>query len=97
MELKVENGKVTAKYPEITDTKRSIIFKVRVQETVQVGKEIVNKAIVDDNNPTTPPVESLIPITPQYKDGKLEARKEVSNHEPKLGKKLNIELLLTAQ
>ena len=53
---------------------------MRVQETVQVGKEIVNKAIVDDNNPTTPPVESLIPITPQYKDGKLEARKEVSNH-----------------
>ncbi|ASZ68638.1 isopeptide-forming domain-containing fimbrial protein [Bacillus cereus] len=89
VELKVENGKVTAKYPEITDTKkRSIIFKVRVQETVQVGKEIVNKAIVDDNNPTTPPVESLIPITPQYKDGKLEARKEVSNHEPKLGEEI---------
>ncbi|MGS4995768.1 isopeptide-forming domain-containing fimbrial protein [Bacillus cereus] len=89
VELKVENGKVTAKYPEITDTKkRSIIFKVRVQETVQVGKEIVNKAIVDDNNPTTPPVESLIPITPQYKDGKLEARKEVSNHGPKLGEEI---------
>ncbi|WP_242257468.1 isopeptide-forming domain-containing fimbrial protein, partial [Bacillus cereus group sp. BfR-BA-01379] len=89
VELHVENGKVTAKYPEITDTKkRSIIFKVRVQETVQVGKEIVNKAIVDDNNPTTPPVESLIPITPQYKDGKLEARKEVSNHEPKLGEEI---------
>ncbi|GMB78591.1 isopeptide-forming domain-containing fimbrial protein [Bacillus cereus] len=89
VELKVENGKVTAKYPEITDTKkRSIIFKVRVQETVQVGKEIVNKAIVDDNNPTPPPVESLIPITPQYKDGKLEARKEVSNHEPKLGEEI---------
>ncbi|WP_074554272.1 isopeptide-forming domain-containing fimbrial protein [Bacillus cereus] len=89
VELKVEHGKVTAKYPEITDTKkRSIIFKVRVQETVQVGKEIVNKAIVDDNNPTTPPVESLIPITPQYKDGKLEARKEVSNHEPKLGEEI---------
>ncbi|MGD6889501.1 isopeptide-forming domain-containing fimbrial protein [Bacillus mobilis] len=89
VELHVEDGKVTAKYPEITDTKkRSIIFKVRVQETVQVGKEIVNKAIVDDNNPTTPPVESLIPITPQYKDGKLEARKEVSNHEPKLGEEI---------
>ncbi|WP_166694945.1 isopeptide-forming domain-containing fimbrial protein [Bacillus cereus] len=89
VELKVENGKVTAKYPEITDTKkRSIIFKVRVQETVQVGKEIVNKAVVDDNNPTTPPVEPLIPITPQYKGGKLEARKEVSNHEPKLGEEI---------
>ncbi|EJQ88048.1 hypothetical protein IGW_05226, partial [Bacillus cereus ISP3191] len=89
VELKVENGKVTAKYSEITDTKkRSIIFKVRVQETVQVGKEIVNKAIVDDHNPTTPPVESLISITPQYKDGKLEARKEVSNHKPKLGEEI---------
>ncbi|WP_411501020.1 isopeptide-forming domain-containing fimbrial protein [Bacillus thuringiensis] len=89
VELKVENGKVTVKYPEITDMKkRSIIFKVKVQETVQVGKEIINKAIVDDNNPTTPPVESLIPITPQYKDGKLEARKEVSNHEPKLGEEI---------
>ncbi|MED0947060.1 isopeptide-forming domain-containing fimbrial protein [Bacillus mobilis] len=89
VELHVENGKVTAKYPEITDTKkRSIIFKVRVQEVVQVGKEIINKAIVDDNNPTTPPVESLIPITPQFKDGKLEARKEVSNHEPKLGEEI---------
>ncbi|TFW52630.1 DUF11 domain-containing protein [Bacillus sp. 007/AIA-02/001] len=89
VELKVENGKVTAKYPEITDTKkRSIIFKVKVQETVQVGKEIINKAVVDDNNPTNLPVESLIPITPQYKDGKLEARKEVSNHEPKLGEEI---------
>ncbi|WP_375902686.1 isopeptide-forming domain-containing fimbrial protein, partial [Streptomyces sp. NPDC056411] len=89
VELKVENGKVTAKYPEITDTKkRSIIFKAKVQETVQVGKEIINKAVVDDNNPTNPPVESLIPITPQYKDGKLEARKEVSNHEPKLGEEI---------
>ncbi|WP_241675973.1 hypothetical protein, partial [Bacillus wiedmannii] len=89
VELHAENGKVTAKYPEITDTKkRSIIFKVRVKETVQVGKEIINKAIVDDNNPTTPPVESLIPITPQYKDGTLEARKEVSNHEPKLGEEI---------
>ncbi|MGH1298842.1 isopeptide-forming domain-containing fimbrial protein [Bacillus pretiosus] len=89
VELHVENGKVTAKYLEITDTKkRSIIFKVRVQESVQIGKEIINKVIVDDNNPTTPPVESLIPITPQYKDGKLEARKEVSNHEPKLGEEI---------
>ncbi|MFZ7932169.1 isopeptide-forming domain-containing fimbrial protein [Bacillus thuringiensis] len=89
VELKVENGKVTAKYPEITDTKkRSIIFKAKVQETVQVGKEIINKAAVDDNNPTNPPVESLVPITPQYKDGKLEARKEVSNHEPKLGEEI---------
>ena len=37
-ELTVENGKVTAKYPKITDTKeRSIIFKVKVKEAVKVG------------------------------------------------------------
>ena len=49
VELKFENGKVMAKYLEITDTKeRSIIFKVRVKEEAEVGKEIVNKAIVVD-------------------------------------------------
>ena len=38
-----------AKYLEITDTKeRSIIFKVRVKEEAEIGKEIVNKAIVVD-------------------------------------------------
>ena len=62
---------------------------------LQLSTTFIN--LLHDNNPTNPPVESLIPITPQYKDGKLEARKEVSNHEPKLGKKSNIELLLTAQ
>ena len=49
VELKFENGKVMAKYLEITDTKeRSIIFKVRVKEEAEIGKEIVNKAIVVD-------------------------------------------------
>ncbi|MFN6791153.1 isopeptide-forming domain-containing fimbrial protein [Bacillus sp. TD11] len=87
--VKVKNGIVLAEYPEITDMKeRSIVFKVKVKEKAKVGEEIVNKAIVDDNNPTTPPVESLIPIIPQYKDGKLEARKEVSNHGPKLGEEI---------
>ncbi|MEG7862272.1 isopeptide-forming domain-containing fimbrial protein [Bacillus mobilis] len=89
VELQVKNNKVMAKYPAITDTEeRSIVFNAKVKESVKVGEEIVNEAIVDDNNPTTPPVESLIPITPQYKDGKLEARKEVSNHEPKLGEEI---------
>ena len=47
--MKFENGKVMAKYLEITDTKeRSIIFKVKVKEEVEIGKEIVNKAIVVD-------------------------------------------------
>ena len=73
MELKVENGK-NSKVSRNYGYERSIIFKAKVQETVQVGREIINKAVVDDNNPTNPPVESLIPITPQYKDGKIEAR-----------------------
>ena len=39
VELKFENGKVMAKYPEITDTEeRSIVFKVKVKEEVKVGK-----------------------------------------------------------
>ena len=51
-ELKVENGKVTVKYPEITDTKeRSIIFKVKVKESVKVGEEITNKAIIHVDDP----------------------------------------------
>ena len=49
VELTVEAGVVKAKYIDITDTKeRSIVFKVKVKEEVEVGKEIVNKAIVDD-------------------------------------------------
>ena len=47
--MKFENGKVMAKYLEIADTKeRSIIFKVKVKEEAEIGKEIVNKAIVVD-------------------------------------------------
>ncbi|AFV20751.1 hypothetical protein BTB_c50970 [Bacillus thuringiensis Bt407] len=47
--MKFENGKVMAKYPEITDTEeRSITFKVKVKDEVKVGKKIVNKAIIDD-------------------------------------------------
>ena len=40
VELKFENGKVMAKYPEITDTEeRSITFKVKVKDEVKVGKK----------------------------------------------------------
>ena len=47
--MKFENGKVMAKYLEIADTKeRSITFKVKVKEEAEIGKEIVNKAIVVD-------------------------------------------------
>ncbi|TKH66980.1 isopeptide-forming domain-containing fimbrial protein, partial [Bacillus cereus] len=87
VELKVENGKVMAKYPEITDTEeRSITFKVKVKDEVKVGKKIVNKAIIDDtkNEPETPTAE----ITPQHKDGKVEAKKTVNNETPKLGEEV---------
>ena len=87
VELKFENGKILAKYPAITDTKeRSIIFKVKVKEEAEVGKEIVNQAIVDDtkNKPETPTAE----ITPQHKDGKVEAKKTVNNPSPKLGEEI---------
>ncbi|MHA5077361.1 isopeptide-forming domain-containing fimbrial protein [Bacillus anthracis] len=83
VELKMENGKVLAKYPEITDIEeRSITFKVKVKEEVKVGEKIVNKAIVDDtkHDPINPKAE----ITPQYKDGKIEAEKVVNNPSPKL-------------
>ena len=49
VELKEEAGKVSAKYENITDMKeRSITFKVKVKDSVEVDKAIVNKAIVDD-------------------------------------------------
>ena len=69
VELKFENGKIMAKYPEITDTKESITFKVKVKDEVKIGEKIVNKAIIDDTKPETPTAE----ITPQHKDGKVEA------------------------
>ena len=83
VELKFENGKIMAKYPEITDTKeRSITFKVKVKDEVKIGGKIVNKAIIDDTKkPETPTAE----ITPQHKDGKVEAEKTVNNPSPKLG------------
>ena len=55
-----------------------------------MGEEIVNEAIIDDTKNL--PEEPYVTITPQYKDGKIEARKQVSNHEPKLVRKSNIEL-----
>ena len=62
----MENGKIIAKYPEITDTERSIVFKVKVKDSAKVGA-IVNKAIAKD--PKNEPVESDVVITPQSKKG----------------------------
>ena len=46
VELKVENGKVIAKYPEIMDTKeRSIAFKVKVKERQKPEKQLLIKRL----------------------------------------------------
>ncbi|HDR6311096.1 TPA: DUF11 domain-containing protein, partial [Bacillus cereus] len=87
VELKFENGKIIAKYPEIADMEeRSIIFKTKVKETAEVGKEITNKAIVSDK--TTPPKNIEEKITPQYKVGKIAAKKTATNKKPKLGEEV---------
>ena len=76
-----------AKYPVITDTKeRSIVFKAKVKEEAEIGKEIVNKAIVVDT--THEPEKPYVEITPQYKDGKIVAEKVANNHKPKLGEEV---------
>ncbi|MDG2784264.1 isopeptide-forming domain-containing fimbrial protein, partial [Vibrio parahaemolyticus] len=86
VELKFENGKILAKYPAITDTKeRSIIFKVKVKEEAEVGKEIVNQAIVDDTKDSKKPEAKT---TPLHKDGKIKAKKSVNNETPKLGEEV---------
>ena len=69
VELKVEDGKVMAKYPEIMDTEKKYCFKVKVKDSAKVGEAIVNKAIAKD--PKNEPVESKVVITPQSKKVKL--------------------------
>ncbi|MBJ9983818.1 isopeptide-forming domain-containing fimbrial protein, partial [Bacillus sp. S29] len=87
VELKEEAGKVSAKYENITDMKeRSIIFKVKVKDSVEVDKAIVNKAIVDDTK--NPPERPEVDITPQHKAGKFKADKKVSKKDPKLGEEV---------
>ena len=74
VELKVENGKIIAKYPEITDTKeRSIAFKVKVKEEAKAGETIVNKAVVSEPNGQSEHPEEK--ITPDYKYGKVDVEK----------------------
>ena len=44
VELKFENGKVIAKYPEIMDMEeRSIVFKTKVKETAKLVKKLLIK------------------------------------------------------
>ena len=73
VELKFENGKVMAKYPVITDTKeRSIVFKAKVKEEAEIGKEIVNKAIVVDTKMSQ---KNLMKLRRNIKMVKLRRRK----------------------
>ncbi len=58
---------------------------MKVKDTAEVDKAIVNRAIVDDTK--NPPERPEVEITPQYKDGKVKADKNVSKKDPKLGKK----------
>ncbi|TKI11465.1 DUF11 domain-containing protein, partial [Bacillus wiedmannii] len=91
VELKFENGKVIAKYPEITDMEeRSIVFKTKVKETAKIGEEVVNKAIVSDK--TNPPKNLEEKITPQYKAGKIDAKKKATNKKPKLGEEVEYQI-----
>lgn len=91
VELKFENGKVIAKYPEITDMEeRSIVFKTKVKETAKIGEEIVNKAIVSDK--TNPPKNLEEKITPQHKAGKIDAKKKATNKKPKLGEEFEYQI-----
>ena len=74
LKLSVKDGKVIAEYENITDMKeRSIVFKVKVKEEAEVGKEIINKAIVDDMKH---PKEPEAKITPLHKDGKIKAKEK---------------------
>ncbi|TKO64944.1 cell wall anchor protein, partial [Enterococcus faecalis] len=63
--------------------------KVIVNEEVNAGETILNKAKVDDtvNPPEEPevPITPEEPITPRVKEGKLTATKTVNNAKPKLG------------
>ena len=70
------NGKVIATYAEIMDTEeRSIVFKVKVKESVTIGKAITNKAIIHVDDPNHPIIEPTAKITPQHKEGKIAAQK----------------------
>ncbi|WP_249921809.1 hypothetical protein A5821_000088 [Enterococcus sp. 7F3_DIV0205] len=82
--LTVTDGKITAEYGKISDTKtRSIVFKVKVNEEAKVGESIVNKAKIDDH--TNPPDEPEVPVTPVETPGELESTKSVNNQAPKIG------------
>ena len=75
VELKFENGKVIAKYPEIMDMEeRSIVFKTKVKETAKIGEEIVNKATVSDK--TNPPKDQKRRLHHSIRPVKLMQRKK---------------------
>ena len=72
----MKNNKVMAKYPEITDTEeRSIVFKAKVKESVKVGEEIVNEAIIDDTK-NLPEEPYMYRLHHNIKMGKLRQEKK---------------------
>ncbi|WP_242317220.1 isopeptide-forming domain-containing fimbrial protein, partial [Bacillus cereus group sp. BfR-BA-01489] len=81
VELKMEFGKVIAKYLDIADMKeRSIIFKAKVKEAPSKG--ITNRAVVDDG--INPPLEPTVTILPKTKeDFKIPEEPEVKPEDPK--------------
>ncbi|PTO35324.1 isopeptide-forming domain-containing fimbrial protein [Enterococcus mundtii] len=90
--LVMENGKLTAEYGTISDTKsRTIMFKVKVNEEAKVGEQIINKATIDDG--TNPPDEPEIPVTPEETPGELESTKMVNNQSPKIGDEIEYRIM----
>ncbi|MFP1647572.1 isopeptide-forming domain-containing fimbrial protein [Enterococcus mundtii] len=90
--LVMENGKLTAEYGTISDTKsRTIMFKVKVNEEAKVGEQIINKATIDDG--TNPPDEPEIPVTPEETPGELESTKTVNNQSPKIGDEIEYRIM----
>ena len=74
VELKFENGKVIAKYPEIMDMEeRSIVFKTKVKETAKLVKKLLTKQPLVIKQIQKDLEEK---ITPQHKAGKIDAKKK---------------------
>ena len=85
----MENGKLTAEYGTISDTKsRTIMFKVKVNEEAKVGEQIINKATIDDG--TNPPDEPEIPVTPEETPGELEKYENGQQSITKIGDEIEV-------
>ena len=59
---------------------------MKVKEEAKAGETIVNKAVVSDPNGQSEHPEEK--VTPDYKDGKVDVDKSVTNQTPKLGEEV---------